>query len=102
MEEEQGINVLFLAAGFLDWVDSEGVRGRAPLVLIPCDLERKAPRDPFRLVREDDERSVNPTLRHSLAQLGVEVPDLKVGMARKLLVPATTSVMLLALPLRAR
>ncbi len=75
-EEEQGINVLFLAAGFLDWVDSEGVRGRAPLVLIPCDLERKSPRDPFRLVREDDERIVNPTLRHSLAKLGVEVPDL--------------------------
>ena len=73
-EEEQGINVLFLAAGFLDWVDSEGVRGRAPLVLIPCDLERKSPRDPFRFVREDDDPIVNRTLRHSLAQLGVELP----------------------------
>ncbi len=74
-EEEQGLNVLFLAMGFLHWVDVDGEQARSPLLLIPCDLERESPRDPFRLVREDDDLSVNPTLRHQLAVLGIELPE---------------------------
>ncbi len=74
-EEEQGLNVLFLTIGFLNWVDVDGEQARSPLLLIPCDLERNSPRDPFRLVREDDDPSVNPTLRHQLAVLGVELPE---------------------------
>lgn len=73
---EQGLNILFLAAGFLDWVDAGGEPARAPLLLIPCDLVRKSPRDPFRLVREDDDAVVNPTLRHQLGELGIELPEL--------------------------
>ena len=75
-EEEQGLNVLFLAAGFLDWIDADGERARSPLVLIPCDLERASPRDPFRLRAEDDDPVVNPTLRHQLSVLGVDLPAL--------------------------
>ena len=74
-EEEQGINVLFLAIGFLNWVDVDGERARSPLLLIPCNLERESPRDPFRLVREDDDTVVNPTLRHQLAVMGIELPS---------------------------
>ena len=74
-EEEQGLNVLFLAMGFLNWVDADGEQARSPLLLIPCDLERDSPRDPFRLVREDDDQSGNPTLHHQLALLGVEFPE---------------------------
>lgn len=74
-EEEQGLNILFVAAGFLDWVDTGGEPARSPLLLIPCDLERDSPRDPFRLHREDDEAVVNPTLRHQLSELGVELPE---------------------------
>ena len=74
-EEEQGLNVLFLAMGFLHWVDEDGEQARSPLLLIPCDLERESPRDPFRLVREDDDPAVNPTLRHQLARLGIELPE---------------------------
>ena len=73
--EEQGLNVLFLAAGFLNWVDEDGELARSPLVLIPCDLERTSPRDPFRLVREDDDISDNPTLRYQLARLGIDLPE---------------------------
>ena len=75
-EEEQGLNVLFLAAGFLDWIDADGERARSPLVLIPCDLERASPRDPFRLRAEDDDPVVNPTLSHQLSILGVDLPAL--------------------------
>ena len=74
-EEEQGLNVLFLAAGFLNWVDEDGEEARSPLLLIPCDLERSSPRDPFRLVREDDNATGNPTLRHKLASLGINLPE---------------------------
>ena len=74
-QEEQGLNVLFLALGFINWVDKDGEKARSPLLLIPCDLERDSPRDPFRLVREDDDPSVNPTLRHQLARLGIELPE---------------------------
>ena len=45
--EEQGVNVLFLAAGLLDWTDEDNERGLAPLVMIPCDLDRATVRDHF-------------------------------------------------------
>jgi len=76
-EEEQGINVLFLAIGFLQWVDEECDVVRSPILLVPCDLERDSPRDPFRLVLdESDAAAVNPTLRHKLsAMAGIDLPE---------------------------
>ncbi len=71
------MNVLFLAVGFLNWTDEDGIEARSPLILIPCDLNRSSPRDPFRLVREDDDTTDNPTLRHKLAQQGIELPNLE-------------------------
>ena len=82
-EEEQGLNVLFLAIGFLNWVDEDGEQARSPLVLIPCDLDRSSPRDPFRLVREDDDAGDNPTLRHKLALQGIELPELQGELAEE-------------------
>ena len=80
-EEEQGLNVLFLALGFLNWVDADGEQARSPLVLIPCDLERASPRDAFRLRREDDDPVVNPTLSHRLAGMEIDLPELDGGSA---------------------
>ena len=74
-EEEQGLNVLFLAIGFLNWIDVDGEEARSPLLLVPFNLERESPRDPFRLVRGDDDSSTNPTLRYQLALLGIELPE---------------------------
>lgn len=77
-EEEQGLNVLFLALGCLNWTD-DGKPVRSPLVLIPCDLERSSPGAPFRLCREDDDPVVNPILRHRLRLRphGIELPELE-------------------------
>ncbi len=75
-EQEQGINVLFLALGLLEWIDDDGDRARAPLLLIPANLKRASPRDPFRLLREADDLEFSPTLSHRLSQLGVALPDL--------------------------
>ena len=48
IEEEQGVNVLFLALGFLLWYESESseVKRYAPLVLLPVDLQRDSSRGP--------------------------------------------------------
>jgi len=57
LEEEQGVNVLFLAMGALKWVDpnnAENVR-YAPLLLIPVQLDRGNAGERFNLkVRQDD------------------------------------------------
>jgi very-short-patch-repair endonuclease len=74
-EEEQGVNVLFVALGFLNWVDEDGEIGRAPLLLVPADLERDSPRDPWRLKLEADDVQINETLRYQLSTLGVELPE---------------------------
>ena len=74
-EEEQGLSILFIAAGFLDWIDEQGQPARAPLVLIPADLHRESLREAFRLRSRDDEPTVNPTLRHQLEQFGITLPE---------------------------
>ncbi|MER0240085.1 DUF3320 domain-containing protein [Fulvimarina sp. MAC8] len=60
LEEEQGVNVLFLALGMLRWVDpnnKENIR-HAPLVLVPVRLERGTAGERFRLrVRPEDQTS---------------------------------------------
>ena len=73
--EEQGINVLFLAAGLLEWIDEEREAARAPLLLLPCDLQQSSPREPFVLRREDDDATANATLRHKLRQFDITLPE---------------------------
>lgn len=63
--EEGGVNTIFLAAGFLKWRDGEGARAeeyRAPLMLIPVQIERKSVQSGFRLLRGDDDTTINVTL----------------------------------------
>ena len=73
--EEQGINVLFLAAGFLEWIDEEREPAKAPLLLLPVDLQRSSPREPFVLSREDDDVTANATLRHKLRHFEIALPE---------------------------
>ena len=74
-EEEQGLKVLCLGIGFLNWVDEDGEQANSPLLLMPCNLERESLREPFRLVRGDDDAFVNSTLSHRLAQLEIQLPE---------------------------
>ena len=66
--EETGANSLFLALGFLEWVDQEksSNRHRAPILLVPVTLERKSVQSGYLLRRHDDEAIVNPTLLQML------------------------------------
>ncbi len=80
-EEEQGLNVLFLAVGFLEWIEQEGDQigepAISPLVLLPCDLQRNGLSSPFYLKPEDDLPEHNQTLQKALETKGVSLPELK-------------------------
>ena len=76
--EEQGINVLSIALGFIYWVDEDEAPACSPILLAPCDLTRSSPRDPYLLGGEElEDLVVNPTLRHALATtVGIELPEI--------------------------
>lgn len=78
-EEEQGVNILYLAAGFLQWKESENGRIRqAPLILIPVSLDRKSAGARFRLRWSEDEIAVNLSLQAKLkAEFGLRIPDIE-------------------------
>lgn len=75
-EEEQGLNVLFLAVGFLHWTDVDHKPAESPLALIPCDLDRESVVGPWFLKRENDEVEPNVTLAYLLKKrFEFEIPD---------------------------
>ncbi|HEX5166029.1 MAG TPA: DUF4011 domain-containing protein, partial [Thermomicrobiales bacterium] len=75
--EEQGVNVLYLALGMLEWYEtttSEEKR-RAPLILVPVELERSNALDRFHLTYLGDEIGDNLSLAAKLkAEFGLEAP----------------------------
>jgi len=76
-EEEQGVNVLFLAIGFLNWLDENSTNACAPILLLPCDLNQPELSDHIWLCRELDDIVINATLKHKLALLGITMPPLE-------------------------
>jgi Protein of unknown function (DUF4011)/REase_MTES_1575/AAA domain/Protein of unknown function (DUF3320) len=67
--EEGGANILYLCLGFLKWTPQDGAGPyRAPLILIPVQLERKSVRSGFRVALHEDEARFNPTLMQMLKQ----------------------------------
>lgn len=77
-EEEQGVNILFLAIGFLKWYEapnSEHPR-YSPLLLIPVKLERQSSRSKFKTTALEEDISTNLSLKARLSELGVEFPEI--------------------------
>ena len=77
-EEEQGINILFLAIGFLRWYedDSSDVQREAPLVLIPVSLTRDQRRSSFDLRSRDEDIATNQAIQERLRNdFGIALPD---------------------------
>jgi very-short-patch-repair endonuclease len=78
-EEEQGVNVLYLALGFLKWFEDgrSEVERYSPLVLVPVELARKGARERFQLKARDEDLYTNVSLKVWLAeQHSIELPDL--------------------------
>ncbi len=67
---EQGVNILFVAFGFLHWRErnSGSPLECSPLLLVPVELQRDSSLDPFRLVPIEDECVLNPTLVEKLSR----------------------------------
>ena len=79
IEEEQGVNVLFLALGFLEWREakSSDIARHAPLLLLPVDLVRDGAKDRFRIRYRQDDLFTNVNLQAWLKEdFGVALPDL--------------------------
>ena len=78
LEEEQGVNILYLAVGFLRWFEDESseVVREAPLVLLPVALVRNSSRSSFRLTLRDEDISINLPLQERLKDFGITLPDM--------------------------
>lgn len=76
--EEQGVNVLFLSFGVLEWIDPPTNQAvQSPLLLVPVQLQRSAITQPFTLELRDEEILLNPTLAHKLQiDFGLALPRL--------------------------
>ena len=89
--EEGGANILYLCLGFLKWTPQDGAGPyRAPLILLPVQLERKSVRSGFRLALHEDEARFNPTLLQMLKQdFDLAIPEFE-AICRRMF-PASTS-----------
>lgn len=62
--EETGVNTIFATAGTVVWHEGSARDKpcRAPVILVPVQIERKSVREGYRVKRIDDDACVNPTL----------------------------------------
>lgn len=76
--EEQGVNTLFLALGMLHYKEADSTQDtlRAPLVLLPIELNRKSARSGYVVSATDDDPVFNPALVEYLRRsYGIVLPD---------------------------
>jgi very-short-patch-repair endonuclease len=77
-KEERGVNTLYLALGILEWraLNDSGIY-KAPLLLVPVELERENRLSPYVMSPFDEDFEVNPTLAYMLKQdFDLSLPDL--------------------------
>lgn len=78
LEEEQGVNILYLALGLLKWFedDKSDIERFAPLVLLPVRLERSSAADRFHLVSRLEPPSPNLSLQAKMdGEFGLKIDD---------------------------
>ena len=80
--EEQGVNILYLALGFLHWYEAPTAKEarRAPLLLIPVSLVRANAQERFQLIYTGEDICDNLSLCEKLkAEFNVELPKIENG-----------------------
>lgn len=80
-EEEQGINILYIALGFVTWFEDEKseVPREAPLVLLPVELVRNQRTSTYDIrMRSDDLITNLPLQQRWKEDFGLILPDLEV------------------------
>ncbi|MDF2141733.1 DUF3320 domain-containing protein [Paenirhodobacter sp. CAU 1674] len=81
-EEEQGLNILYLAMGFLKWREapSSEIWREAPLILLPVRLIRNERTSTYDVVARDDDITTNLPLQERLRQdFGIALPEVEEG-----------------------
>ncbi|GLS19466.1 hypothetical protein GCM10007874_24830 [Labrys miyagiensis] len=79
-EEEQGVNILYLAFGLLRWFedDKSDVARHAPLILLPVRLERSSAAERFTLHWRNEPASPNLSIQAKLrSDFGLAIEDFK-------------------------
>lgn len=82
LEEEQGVNILFLALGSLKWIDPKNAANvrYAPLILVPVSLERGNAAEKFKLRCRGEDPAANLSLEAFLDQLHtIKLPTFEGG-----------------------
>jgi len=77
IEEEQGVNILYLALGRLKWFEAEKAETPrfAPLLLVPVELRRQSASDRFTLRWSEEEMQENLSLEAKLkTEFGLSLP----------------------------
>ena len=95
MADETGINVAYLAFGFMKWKEKEksDVFYRAPLLLVHVDLITGGILDPIKIEVIDDDIVVNPTFDYLLqADYGVSLPQYEDGESLSSYLGKTASI----------
>jgi hypothetical protein len=80
-EEEQGVNILYLALGFLTWFEdkSSSVPREAPLLLLPVQLVRNQRTSSYDLRIRDEDVVTNLPLQQRLKDdFGIHLPEIEV------------------------
>ena len=78
-EEEQGINILFLALGFLTWFEDKNsdTQREAPLILLPVDLVRNERTSTYDIrIREEDIATNLPLQERLKGDFGIDLPEI--------------------------
>lgn len=78
LEQEQGVNILYLGLGLLRWFDTDSseILRHSPLILLPVKLERTSAADRFKLMWRDEPPSPNLTLQAKMkTEFGLDIED---------------------------
>ncbi|MBC9033011.1 DUF3320 domain-containing protein [Sphingomonas sp. JC676] len=81
-EEESGVNILYLALGFLTWFEDKtsSVPREAPMVLLPVELIRNARTSTYDVrLREEDIVTNLPLQQRLKDDYGIDLPELEIG-----------------------
>ena len=76
--EETGVNVAYMAFGFVHWTESTSSNYvfRAPILLVPIQLEQASAVEPYFIKSAEDDIIVNPTFSYKMdAEYGVKLPE---------------------------
>lgn len=77
--EETGVNVAYLAFGFIHWKENENATDvyRAPILLAPISIRNDSAISPWYIQMTEEDVIVNPTFSYKLAnEFGVSLPEI--------------------------